>query len=410
MKRATTAGDLPIRQIIRPNPQNEAEKVSSRLFFLDAVRALMMLLGIPFHAAALYGSGGEIFGTRSDSRTADVIFDSIHSFRMQAFFIIAGYFAMKSIVKTEPQLWMRKRMERLGLPLISGLVLIGPVVVLLNSVNVLSSLGDTWAVCLRNAWSGFTLSILFGHLWFLRDLLLMSFVFFCLHSLLAACLRVPVLANLIAWIRARPSVDFAGINVLLVAYECAVTLVNHHHPFGTWFFGAIDVRDFFRLAGFFVYGAIMEASVAGFSWFCRFQWRSLVMSALSIAVYHLFCDLDTPFAKTVTMAGWCISGIWTSQAVISICCSKFSKDTPFIRKLTDASVTMYIVHYPIVGFLGCLLFFVDAAASLKILLIVVGTTAMSYAIHRIVRRSSLALLLLNGIRPRPPNTLRTVQA
>ncbi len=369
-----------------------------------------MLLGIPFHAAALYSNGGEIFGTYSVSETADVIYDVIHSFRMQAFFIIAGYFAMKSIANTEPRIWMRKRMERLGLPLISGLVLVGPAIVLLYSINVLSSVEDTWAVCFRNAWSGFTLATLFGHLWFLRDLLLMSFVFFCLYSLLAACLRISVLANPIAWIRAKPSVDFAWLNVLLVAYECAVTLVNHYHPFGTWFFEAIDLRDFLRLAGFFIYGTIMERSVDGFSWFCRFHWWSVVISVLSIALYYKFCDLATPLAKTMTMAGWCISGIWTSQAIISICCSKFSKDNPLIRKMTDASMTMYIIHYPIVGFMGSLLFFVNAAAGLKIFLIIVGTTAISYAMHRIVRRSPLALLLLNGIRAKRSDALRTIRA
>ena len=369
-----------------------------------------MLLGIPFHAASLYARGGEIFGTNSVSETANVISDSIHSFRMQAFFIIAGYFAMKTITRTTPRLWMQKRLVRLGLPLVSSLTVIGPVLLILNSINVLSSMRDTWSVYILNASSHFSLAVLFGHLWFLRDLLLVSFAFCCSYGLFAAYPRAVALIDRGIGIRTKTPVDFAWINVLLVAYECGLTLANHHHPFGTWLFGAIEVRDLFRLVGFFVYGTILERRLDGFSWFCRFRWQSVLISALAIVVYNLCCDLDTTVAKTLTTVAWCISGIWTSQTVISICCSRFSVDSQIIRKLTDASLTMYIVHYPIVSILGSMLFFTDAAVGLKIAFIIVCTTAISYMLHQLVKKSPLALLMFNGVRPRPTTGLRAIRA
>jgi len=44
--------------------------------------------------------------------------DFIHSFRMQGFFLLAGFFSGMSLLKDSPQEFLRKRVCRLGIPLL----------------------------------------------------------------------------------------------------------------------------------------------------------------------------------------------------------------------------------------------------------------------------------------------------
>jgi uncharacterized membrane protein YcfT len=55
-----------------------------RFHYLDFSRGLFLTLGIVLHAAALYSARNPLFGGT---------FDFIRSFRMQAFFLLAGFFA-----------------------------------------------------------------------------------------------------------------------------------------------------------------------------------------------------------------------------------------------------------------------------------------------------------------------------
>ena len=102
-----------------------------RYYGLDALRGAMMMLGIVLHAAMFYIAapppGMPIVGDRNNSVLFDGIVAFIHSFRMPAFFVLAGFFAALLVEKRG--LWgtYKNRLARVAAPLAAGLVTVLPV-------------------------------------------------------------------------------------------------------------------------------------------------------------------------------------------------------------------------------------------------------------------------------------------
>ncbi|MFM1890767.1 MAG: hypothetical protein RLZZ565_1524, partial [Planctomycetota bacterium] len=66
---------------------------SRRYHGLDAIRAVMMALGLLLHVALCYGEGPWIYKDPATTGLAGVITISVHVFRMPIFFVMAGFFA-----------------------------------------------------------------------------------------------------------------------------------------------------------------------------------------------------------------------------------------------------------------------------------------------------------------------------
>lgn len=97
-----------------------------RLHHLDAARALLLLLGLPFHVAtkAIFESnpGAIVF---QQSLLIAGWASVTHAFRMFAFFLLAGYFAGMIRERKGARAWMGERVRRLGLPFLASLFTLG---------------------------------------------------------------------------------------------------------------------------------------------------------------------------------------------------------------------------------------------------------------------------------------------
>jgi len=93
-----------------------------RLHHLDAARALLLLLGVPFHVATKAVFESEPAATAFQTSLLIGGYASItHIFRMFAFFMLAGYFAGMMRERKGAGVWVRERARRLGLPLLASL-------------------------------------------------------------------------------------------------------------------------------------------------------------------------------------------------------------------------------------------------------------------------------------------------
>src|SRR5256885_12766656 len=92
-----------------------------RYYGLDALRGAMMILGIVLHAAMFYIAapppGMPIVGDRNNSVLFDGIVAFIHSFRMPAFFLLAGFFASLLFEKTGLWKTSKNHLARIATPL-----------------------------------------------------------------------------------------------------------------------------------------------------------------------------------------------------------------------------------------------------------------------------------------------------
>ena len=102
---------------------------SQRIHSLDAMRAILMLLGVYFHLSLAYvtfgdGSEGWVKDPNSTSPFFDFIFAALHYFRMHGFFMIAGFFGSLLYHKRGAKKMMSNRFKRILLPLF---VMIAPI-------------------------------------------------------------------------------------------------------------------------------------------------------------------------------------------------------------------------------------------------------------------------------------------
>ena len=166
--------------------------ISSRLHSLDAMRALLMLLGVYFHLSLAYVTfgGGWATDVNSTSPFFDFVFGFLHYFRMHAFFLIAGFFGSLLYHKRGSKKMIANRFKRIFLPLI---VMIGPVSILIDYSRKFSwerkgghplteSLSKSFSV-FDSPWNLIPEST--AHLWFLNYLFFMSLLAYVLKSILS---------------------------------------------------------------------------------------------------------------------------------------------------------------------------------------------------------------------------------
>ena len=89
-----------------------------RLYYLDAMRSILMMLGIVLHAAIIFGSDSWLLEESERSSIYNSIVDFIHLFRMPAFFIVSGFFCHMTISRYGSKLFLKVRTPRILIPLL----------------------------------------------------------------------------------------------------------------------------------------------------------------------------------------------------------------------------------------------------------------------------------------------------
>jgi len=168
---------------------------TQRIHSLDAMRAILMLLGVYFHLSLAYvtfgdGSEGWVKDPNSTSPFFDFIFAALHYFRMHGFFMIAGFFGSLLYHKRGSKKMMSNRFKRILLPLF---VMIAPIKMLIayfrnfsfqrnEGFSILESLSRGFSIFeLPDRWE--LLPSDTAHLWFLNYLFFMSLFAYLLKLL-----------------------------------------------------------------------------------------------------------------------------------------------------------------------------------------------------------------------------------
>lgn len=161
----------------------------ARYHHLDAVRSFALLLGVFFHAAESFGPRNHYWAIVDCSSTE--VLESIrfacHSFRLELFYVIAGFFARFLLVRRGTVAFVKNRLSRILVPLVVGWLLLYPVLVMiwLWGAKVSGRLLEfgvppealhlpIWALTLGFFMTlGFLQKFDLTHLWFLHQLLVL---------------------------------------------------------------------------------------------------------------------------------------------------------------------------------------------------------------------------------------------
>ncbi len=360
---------------------------TERIDYMDAARSVLMSLGVVLHSARIYVPNSPwLVAEPMTAPVFGLIVDAIHSFRMPAFFFISGFFCALTLERYGAGRFLRQRLPRILLPAITIALLIN-----VPQVRWLIAEGQIAAPGLA-AWINGQAWVL--HLWFLFNL--------ALYFLIAAAIGPRALDA----IRGggdrlfRLGIDPGGVGGAVVLIAAATAFFLLIVPLALaglmyerlLFFGPIF--GLIRYACLFLIGfAAMSDPRFAAAW-SRFGW---LIVPPAIALTWAAPQLGGPVGDLADR----VALLWRDMGFTWVTLLFFrwvaSKPSATWRYMSDASYSIYLLHHPIVVFMGVALIAAPLAVGAKFALICIAAFALSLALHHfVVLRIPLVRLLLNG--------------
>lgn len=332
----------------------------ARLHGLDALRGGALLLGLLLHAAMAYFPGPQLWvvNDAAESPVASVLFWVIHLFRMPLFFLLAGYFAARSLARRGVVAFAVDRLKRVGGPLAVFWtpVMAGVVATLIWGAYVAA--GNSFP---KNAPPPPPLTpetFPFFHLWFLYVLVLLYVVAIAVHTLTVAVDRGGGLRRFLA--RATAVVALLPVPALL-ALPTAAALYFHPKWYAWFGVPTPDTGIVPNVAAMFVFGLAFALGwqVAARPelwslWARRWAWNLLLACGFGAAALYLIGG-TTPVLEPLTDDGRKAAyactfafALWTAVfAVAGLAVRFLDRESGWRRYLADASYWIYVVHLPL---------------------------------------------------------------
>lgn len=374
--------------------------VRQRWHDLDQLRAILMLAGIPYHVGLVYAAHATwIVASPDQSQVMTWWLQFSHTFRMPAFFLIAGLFAMLLIRRRGSGPWLAGRLRRIGIPLATSLVLISPLMVMASAASLggVENIAPGLLAEVRQISSTWTV-----HLWFLIYLLLYCGLFAGLCGLVGVARMEHGAALLGEQIARRPALAWValaatGVTTLVVA--TAASMAEASYLIG----GIFVPADFVANGLMFLTGALLMLRPAWLEGFRRPKPAIWVLAFLAAITMAAVQSGEGNLNKALTYLLMPVVGILFSHVLLSAARRWLDRPTGFTRIMVDAAMTMYLVHVVFVLWLSVLFLAVPLPAELEILIIVLLTGGGSYLVYRLVAVSPLLTFLFNGapLQPSP---------
>ncbi len=393
--------------LVQPPPE------SSRLDYLDATRAFALLLGILFHASLSFMPTfiGWAVQDVSTSSLVAMLFTVTHAFRMETFFLLAGFLGHVTFHRKGAGAFVRSRFLRIVVPFVTGWFILRPLLVSGWIMGAASLRGDYsfWAG-LRGGFQSLNslpAGILTGsHLWFLYYLAMITGLTLVLRGLVKSA--VPWHAALerradalVAWLAHSPF----SIPVLVVPTAVALWFMNY------W---GMDTPDqtlrphlpaLSVYGGFFVLGWLLGRQRELIAPFARLTLRRWICAAVGIASIQYLgrfqLDPGHPYYHALHAAyvtGYALT-MWTLVFLtIGVFKTFCARPQPVVRYVADSSYWLYLVHLPIVVWLQVAVADLPLHWSLKLAGISTLTIALGLLSYDLFVRSTWLGALLNGRR------------
>jgi glucan biosynthesis protein C len=392
---------------------------AGRLDYLDATRAFALLLGVVFHANLSFSPwfmGWAVQDVSTGAVVAD-FFVVAHSFRMELFFLLAGFFGQGQLQRQGIGGFLRSRAIRLGVPFAAGWFLLRPLLVSGWIMGAASLRGDYdfWAgiragfASLRQLPAGlFTGS----HLWFLYYLLMVTGLVLGLRLAVPAAVRAS--AGDAALARFRSRLDAAtgwlarsswGLPVLILPTAAAL--------WGMRFWGMDTPDQSLRphlpvlavYGGLFALGWMFGRQPGTMAAFGRSAVsRVLLLVAGLVVTLKLNGVQSDPSDPSFNAAhlGFTFGYATLMWSLVSLTLGVFrrfcSRPSPAIRYVADSSYWMYLIHLPVVVWLQVAVAEVPLHWTIKLTFVSATTMALALLTYDLFVRSTWLGQILNGRR------------
>ncbi|WP_426347434.1 glucans biosynthesis protein MdoC [Cronobacter universalis] len=355
---------------------------TQREFFLDSIRAWLMLLGIPFHISLIYSTHQWHVNSLTPSVGLTVFNDFIHAFRMQVFFVISGYFSYMLFLRYPRKRWWKVRVERVGIPMLTAIPLLTlPQFLMLQYVK---GRADTWHTLSGYDKYNTLVWELTSHLWFLLVLV----VFTTLGLLMFQWIKnVPeeksaALAERLTL--GKLSALFLLFGVAFAALRRLIFIV-YAPILSDGLFNFVVMQTLFY-SPFFILGALAFKHASLKNRFTTFSPGCAMGAAAAFVAYLLnqrYGSGDAWMYETDNVISM-LMGLWMVNVVFSLGHRLLNFKSARVTYFVNASLFIYLVHHPLTLFFGAYItphIHSNALGFIAGLVFVIGIAVVLYEAH-----------------------------
>lgn len=374
---------------------------TDRIYSLDSLRAIMMLLGLVFHSAIPYvvTEYSKIKDTTASHISIDYILNFIHTFRMPIFFIVAGFFGAMLFYEKQPLQMIKNRISRLVYPFIVFLLVLWPVQVFTNSYTYLRFSGGDYAF--TNTLSKLHKLDIFipietEHLWFLYYLILITFVSFVLGLVFN---KLPALVSrqiqIFNWTIEKPVFRVLALACIMsIAHAIAGRAVILYSPYFK-----PDLHTFSLYYILYIWGWFLYQSKHHLDKLIRYDWLCSILGVILFTIGFLKYDLLFMSASYNYYMNIILNSISVSLfffGFTGLFIRYGSNFSPTMRYLSDSSYWIYLIHVPITVFIPGLIYEWPLHATLKFTIVFITTTTVCFITYHYLVRATVIGKFLNG--------------
>lgn len=366
---------------------------AARLYFIDYLRAALVILVVLHHLAVVYGEGVAFWYVdppQTQSLGSLVLFIFVlfnQAWFMGALFLLAGYFTPGSYDRKGASTFLKERLIRIGIPLLVWIFVLNPLcnIGLYLEPNPRIPLPLTWT----NFWQMYPEFVGFGVAWFLA-LLLIFVVGYALWRRLTANR-----SSSQSRIYAQPG--YVGVGLFIVGLAVVSYVLRTVIPIGRTVLDFPTIAYLPQYLSFFVVGIIAFRG----DWFRTIPDKMgkvgfLIAVAATLILFPIIVlgILGGSF-RFLGNGTWpsAVYALWDSAFAVGLCLASitffrhyFNRQSSVGTFLAQQSYAVYIIHSPIIVLFAYLLHGIAWGPLQKFALAAIIVVPICYAAAYILRK------------------------
>jgi glucan biosynthesis protein C len=416
----------------RPQAEEPApDQIPTRRPELDVMRAFVVAGLVVFHSAMVFASGSSWFindPKPSPGFTVFLLWGSLWG--MPLLFLVSGMGARYALRSRSTGAFIRERLGRLGVPLLTGLVLLVAPMFYLNRLGqpglhepywrfwlrFLNPAAITIGIPARGSWRSGGDEFDPAHLWFLFSLLVFSIVLAPAFVSLRRPQGGRLIERLAGWSERHPAPALLAAAIPIMAVEAAL---GPDKNTGGW--------ERLTYVWFFLYGYLLASDRRFEQTLRRLRWWALgcaVLASVLLAGAAKILDqsgadlssVTPPLSAAQGLAGW----MWTA-AILGVAATITARMTtarsaadlggspasgprwrPAADYANEAVLPFYLLHEPVTVAVAWVIVRWPAPVLVKYLAVVAASFILTLALYEgLVRRFQLTRFLF-GMKPAHP--------
>jgi glucan biosynthesis protein C len=372
----------------------KSELKLERVYYIDWLRVLAVLLLILFHSARIFDIWDPFYAKNSTTSSflSYSVITFLNQWQIPLLFLLAGASTWYALRIRSGRQYAAERFKRLLLPFLFGILVIVPPQAYLArfqkpnySATYLQFLPDYFHI--QGDLSGYIGLFTPAHLWFILFLFVFALAALPLFLYLKSEAGNRQISSLAASIE-KPG----GLLWFLLPLIVAGALPD------------ISGKNPFVYITLFVYGFILVADVRLQEALERYRWSALILSLITIAGLILLevVNLPTPkyswgdilsfLLRTGNTWSWLVAFLGFGRRYLN-------RTNPFLRYAAEGSYPFYILHQTVIVITGYFVVQGTESITVKYLLIVIASLAATTLLYDLVVKRTNLTRFLFGMKP-----------